>query len=47
MVGLLWYEVLISVAQEIYSPSKHPTAYGIMPSRADPKRMLEAISPLN
>lgn len=43
MVGLLCREVLISVAQEIYSPSKHPTADGVKASPTDAKRMLEAI----
>ena len=42
-VGLLCREVLISVAQQVYSPSKHPTIDGVKPSTADAKRMLEAI----
>ena len=43
MVGLLCREVLISVAQEIYSSTKHPTVDGVKASPTDAKRMLEAI----
>jgi hypothetical protein len=42
-VGLLCREVLISVAQEVYDPARHPTVDGVAPSATDAKRMLEAI----
>jgi hypothetical protein len=42
-VGLLCREALISVAQEIYDPAKHPTADVEKVSATDAKRMLEAI----
>jgi AbiJ-like protein len=42
-VGLLCREVLISVAQEVYDQSSHPSPDGIAPSRTDANRMLEAI----
>jgi hypothetical protein len=42
-VGLFCREALISVAQEIYDPARHPTVDGITPSDTDAKRMLEAI----
>jgi hypothetical protein len=42
-VGLLCREVLISVAQEVYDPTLHPSIDGVAPSPTDAKRMLEAI----
>ncbi len=42
-VGLLCREVLISVAQEVYDASSHPSLDGVAPSDTDAKRMLEAI----
>lgn len=42
-VGLLCREVLISVAQEVYNPSSHPSPDGVASSNSDAKRMLEAI----
>ena len=42
-VGLLCREVLISVAQELYDPSRHKSADGVTPSESDVKRKLEAI----
>lgn len=41
-VGLLCRETLISLAQAVYSPERHPTLDGIAPSSTDAKRMLEA-----
>ena len=41
-VGLLCREVLISLAQTVYDPVRHPTADGVTPSGTDAKRMLEA-----
>jgi AbiJ N-terminal domain 3 len=42
-VGLLCREVLISVAQEVYDPARHPPIDNVTPSDTDAKRMLEAI----
>lgn len=42
-VGLLCREVLISVAQEVYDPSRHAPIDDKTPSHTDAKRMLEAI----
>jgi hypothetical protein len=42
-VGLLCREVLISVAQEVYDPSRHPSSDGVALSSTDAKRMLESI----
>jgi hypothetical protein len=42
-VGLLCREVLISVAQEVYCPDKHPTVDGIRSADTDARRMLDAI----
>lgn len=42
-VGLLCREVLISVAQEVYDPARHPRIDDKTPSDTDAKRMLEAI----
>ncbi|TIR17096.1 MAG: hypothetical protein E5X33_27005 [Mesorhizobium sp.] len=42
-VGLLCREVLISVAQEVYDPSRHAPIDDKTPSDTDAKRMLEAI----
>lgn len=41
-VGLLCREILISLAQTVYDPGKHPTADGVAPSETDAKRMIEA-----
>jgi len=41
-VGLLCREVLISVAQVVYDPQRHPIEDGIQPSETDAKRMLDA-----
>ncbi len=41
-VGLLCRETLISLAQAVYSPGRHPTLDGVAPSSTDAKRMLEA-----
>lgn len=41
-VGLLCREVLISVAQVVYEPQRHPTDGGAQPSETDAKRMLDA-----
>jgi hypothetical protein len=42
-VGLLCREVLISVAQEVFDPERHPSVDDKTPSDTDSKRMLEAI----
>jgi AbiJ-like protein len=42
-VGLLCREVLISVAQEVYDPVRHPSLDGVSISTSDAKRMLETI----
>jgi hypothetical protein len=42
-VGLLCREVLISVAQEVYDPVRHPSLDGVSISTSDAKRMLESI----
>lgn len=39
-VGLICREVLISVAETVYNPSKHPTLDGVVPSKTDAARML-------
>jgi len=41
-VGLLCREVLISLAQAVHDPSKHPPLDGVAPSQTDAKRLLEA-----
>src|SRR6266536_364726 len=41
-VGLLRREALISLAQAIFDPQRHPTLDGTVPSETDGKRMLEA-----
>ena len=41
-VGLLCREALISVAQVVYDPARHPPLDGVKPSETDAKRMLEA-----
>lgn len=41
-VGHLCRETLISVAQVVYDPQRHPTVDGVEPSATDAKRMLEA-----
>jgi hypothetical protein len=40
-VGLLCREVLISVAQVVYDPQRHPREDGTVPSETDAKRMLD------
>jgi len=42
-VGLLCREALISVAQALFDPERHPTLDGVTASPADAKRMLEAV----
>jgi len=42
-VGLICREVLITVAQAVYEPSRHPSKDDVRPSATDAKRMLEAI----
>jgi hypothetical protein len=41
-VALLCRETLISIAQEVFDPTKHPTRDGVAASASDAKRMLEA-----
>lgn len=41
-IGLLARETLISLAQAVYDPELHPSTDGIVPSKTDAKRMLEA-----
>lgn len=41
-IGLLCREAIISLAQEVYSPDKHPSLNGIDLSQTDAKRMLAA-----
>lgn len=41
-VGLLCREVIITLAQTVYDPARHPTLDGVTPSLTDAKRMLEA-----
>lgn len=41
-VGLLGREALISLAQAVYVPERHPSVDGTQPSATDGKRMLEA-----
>lgn len=41
-VGLLGRETLISLAQAVYAPDRHPALDGTQPSPTDAKRMLEA-----
>ncbi|MEK7408677.1 MAG: hypothetical protein AAB225_26725 [Acidobacteriota bacterium] len=41
-VGLLCREVLISVAQVVYDPQRHPSEDGVAPSETDAKRMLDS-----
>lgn len=41
-VGLLCRDCLISVAQVVYDPERHPTEDGVAPSDTDAKRMLDA-----
>jgi hypothetical protein len=42
-VGLLCREVLITVSQEVYDPSRHAAVDDTKPSDTDARRMLEAI----
>jgi len=41
-VGHLCREALISLAQTVHDPTRHPPTDGILPSEADAKRMLDA-----
>jgi hypothetical protein len=41
-VGLLCREILISLAQAVFDPERHPTLDGVRASDTDAKRMLEA-----
>lgn len=41
-IGLLCREVLISLAQAVHDPNRHPSLDGTIPSETDAKRMLEA-----
>ena len=41
-VGMLCRETLISLAQEVFDPIKHPTQDGVEASATDAKRMLQA-----
>lgn len=41
-VGLFCREVLISLAQEVFDPAKHPTEADVKVSKTDFKRMIEA-----
>lgn len=41
-VGLLCREALISVAQVVYDPTRHPSADEVAPSETDAKRKLDA-----
>ncbi len=41
-VGLLCRETLISLAQVVFDPQRHPTEDGVTPSETDGKRMLDA-----
>jgi hypothetical protein len=41
-VGLLCREAVISLAQAVYDPDRHPSTDGIEPSPTDAKRMLES-----
>ncbi|MCZ8355153.1 MAG: hypothetical protein O9340_10480 [Cyclobacteriaceae bacterium] len=42
VVGLLCRETIISLAQEVYDSSLHPSLDGVEPSETDSKRMLDA-----
>ena len=42
-VGLLCREALISAAQDVFDPSRHPSIDETKPSDTDARRMLEAI----
>lgn len=41
-VGLLCREALVSLAQVVHDPARHPSLDGVPPSKTDAKRMLEA-----
>jgi len=41
-IGLLCREALITLAQAVYNPQRHPTTDGVEPSETDVKRMLDA-----
>ena len=42
-VGLLCREVLITVAQTVFDPTRHPGVDAVSPSATDARRMLEAV----
>ena len=42
-VGLICREVLISVAQEVFDPTRHPLIDEVAPSATDARRMIEPI----
>lgn len=46
-VGLLCRETLISLAQALFDPQRHPTLDGVAASPTDAKRMLEAVIAAN
>lgn len=41
-IGLLCREAIISIAQSVYDPNKHPSIDDKLPSETDAKRMLES-----
>ncbi|SDJ19579.1 MULTISPECIES: hypothetical protein [Proteiniclasticum] len=41
-IGMIGRETLITIAQQVFDPQKHPTLDGVEASTADAKRMLEA-----
>lgn len=41
-IGMLGRETLITIAQQVFDPNKHPTIDGVEASTTDAKRMLEA-----
>ena len=41
-VGLLCREILISLGQSVFNPDVHPTSDGVVASKTDAKRMLDA-----
>lgn len=41
-VGMIGRETLITISQQVYDADKHPTLDGVIASKSDTKRMLEA-----
>jgi hypothetical protein len=41
-IGMIGRETLITIAQQVFDPGKHPTLDGVVASKTDVKRMLEA-----